>query len=88
MIVNKNETIKKYTQSDNDTGSSGVQVGLLTERISQISDHLKKFPKDKHSQFGLIKLVGKRKRHLAYLKKQDRAVYDQTYKLMRGKQSK
>ena len=72
----KSKVIDKFKKSENDTGSSQVQIGILTQRISQISDHLKAFPKDKHSRFGLVKLVGKRKTFLSYLKKKDKSVYN------------
>lgn len=58
-----------------DTGSPEVQVALLTERIKDLTDHLKRFPKDHHSRRGLLKLVGRRRRLLAYLVKKDPARY-------------
>jgi len=67
----KDKIIKEFAQSENDTGSSQVQIALLTERIRQISDHLKSFPKDKHSRLGLVKLVGKRRAFYNYLKKRN-----------------
>ena len=67
----KSVIIKKYASSTNDTGSCEVQVGLLSERIKQVSGHLKLFPKDKHSRTGLLKMVGKRKSLLVYLKRND-----------------
>jgi len=68
---NKNKIIKKFAKSEKDTGSCEVQIGVLTERIRQVSEHLKNFPKDHHSRRGLIKMVGKRKSFLNYLKKND-----------------
>lgn len=73
----KQEVINKFAQSANDTGSSQVQVAIITERISQISEHLKANPKDNHSKLGLIKLVGKRKTLLNYLKRINKNAYDQ-----------
>jgi len=71
----KEEIIKKFRRDEKDTGSSGVQVALLTERISEISQHLKSFPKDKHSRRGLIKLVGKRRSFMKYLKNNEKDRY-------------
>ncbi|MCF7799447.1 30S ribosomal protein S15 [Candidatus Babeliales bacterium] len=72
----KSEIIKKYSENENDTGSSGVQIGLLSKRIETISGHLKLFPKDKHSELGLVKLVGKRRSLLNYLQRKDKARFD------------
>ena len=63
----KQDTIKQYAATEQDTGSSQVQVALLSERIAQISTHLKQFPKDFHSRSGLIKLVSRRRKLLKYL---------------------
>jgi small subunit ribosomal protein S15 len=64
----KKETIiKKTRKHDKDTGSSEVQVSLLTERIAELASHLKKHPKDSHSRRGLLKLVADRRSHLKYL---------------------
>ncbi|MFH1644292.1 MAG: 30S ribosomal protein S15 [bacterium] len=67
----KNKVIEKFAKSAKDTGSSEVQIGILTERINDISEHLKNYPKDYHSRRGLLMLVGKRKKFLNYLKKND-----------------
>lgn len=67
----KETVIKEFGRSEKDTGSCEVQIALLTIRIKQIADHLKSFPKDKHSRRGLIKLVGRRRTYIAFLKKQD-----------------
>ena len=72
----KKEIIKDFSKSENDTGSSEVQIALITERINQISNHLKSFPKDKHSRNGLIKLVGKRRRFMNYLRKKNSERYE------------
>ena len=58
-----------------DTGSPEVQIALLTERIKGLTEHLRRFPKDNHSRRGLLKLVGQRRRLLAYLVKKDNARY-------------
>jgi small subunit ribosomal protein S15 len=71
----KLEVIGSYAASDGDTGSPEVQIALLTERIRGLTDHLKRFPKDNHSRRGLLKLVGQRRRLLAYLVTKDAARY-------------
>lgn len=76
----KAKVIKKNQLSATDTGSSAVQIGILTERISQLSDHLKTHKKDNHSRRGLIKLVSKRRKHLSYLKKKDEKAYTKVVK--------
>ena len=67
----KEELIKEYGKSDNDTGSTEVQVALLTKRIEDLTGHLKEHKKDHHTRRGLLMLVGKRKRLLQYLEHQD-----------------
>ena len=64
----KSEIIKTYATKDNDTGSPEVQVALLTERITTLTEHLKSHKKDKHSRRGLLVMVNKRKRLLKYLR--------------------
>ncbi len=71
----KQEIISKFAQSKNDTGSIQVQVALLTERINELTEHLKANKKDNHSRRGLLKMVGKRKGFLAYLEKKDIDAY-------------
>ncbi len=66
---NKKKVISDYRLTKNDSGSTQVQVALLTERINQLGGHLKKNVKDNHSRYGLLKMVGQRKRLLAYLQK-------------------
>ena len=61
--------IKELAIHEKDTGSSEIQIALLTEKIETLSGHIKKFSKDKHSSIGLLKAVNKRKRLLDYLKK-------------------
>lgn len=67
----KERLIKEYRMHDNDTGSPEVQIALLTERITELTGHLKNNPKDFSSRRGLMKLVGKRRRLLDYLKDTD-----------------
>ncbi|HEY3522455.1 MAG TPA: 30S ribosomal protein S15 [Candidatus Limnocylindrales bacterium] len=71
----KQQVVSEYARSEGDTGSAEVQVALLTERIKGLTDHLRRFPKDNHSRRGLLKLVGQRRRFLAYLARQDNARY-------------
>lgn len=65
----KAEIIKEYGRTPEDTGSPEVQIALLTERINQLTEHLKKNKKDHHSRRGLLKMVGQRRGLLEYLKK-------------------
>ena len=67
----KEEIIKTYKQKKKDTGSPEVQIALLTERINDLTEHLKVHPKDNHSRRGLLKMVGKRRNLLNYLEKSD-----------------
>ena len=67
----KAEIIKNYAQGENDTGSTEVQVALLTERINELTEHLKVHKKDEHSRRGLLNMVGKRKSLLRYLEGKD-----------------
>ena len=67
----KQEIINTYKIHDSDTGSSEVQVAILTEKIKYLTDHFKAHAKDHHSRRGLLKLVGQRRRLLNYLKKKD-----------------
>ncbi len=64
----KRELINNYQLHENDTGSPEVQIAILTERINYLNEHLQKHKKDHHSQRGLLKLVGKRRGLLDYLK--------------------
>lgn len=68
---NKAELISKYGKSEGDTGSTEVQVALLTERINDLTGHLREHGKDHHSRRGLLMLVNQRRRLLAYLKGKD-----------------
>lgn len=67
----KQEILTTYAKHEGDTGSTEVQVALLTERINELTEHLKVHKKDEHSRRGLLIMVGKRKRLLAYLEKED-----------------
>jgi small subunit ribosomal protein S15 len=71
----KESLIEAYATGDGDTGSPEVQVALLTERVKELTEHLKRFPKDHQSRRGLLKLVGQRRRLLAYLMRRDNARY-------------
>lgn len=69
--VTKNEIIEKFKIHPTDTGSSEVQIALLTDRIQYLTEHFKIHKKDHHSRQGLLKLVGQRRSLLDYLKKKD-----------------
>ena len=69
--VRKAELIKSYAQAEGDTGSPEVQVAILSERISNLTEHFKGHAKDHHSRRGLLKLVGRRRRLLEYLRRED-----------------
>ena len=73
MISKEKKTaiMKEYALKEGDTGSPEVQVAVLTERIKELTEHLKANPKDKHSSRGLYKMIGQRRGLLAYLKKND-----------------
>ena len=80
MKKKKTETIKSLAIHAKDVGSAEVQVGLLTDKILKLSDHFKKFKKDKHSTMGLTKSVNRRKKLLAYLKKKNPDSYNKVIK--------
>ena len=69
--VKKQEIIKNFARNEKDTGSTEVQIALLTERINHLTDHLKANPQDNLSRRGLLKLVGQRKGLLNYLERED-----------------
>jgi small subunit ribosomal protein S15 len=71
----KSQLIQEYRLADNDTGSPEVQVALLTSRINALIEHLNIHKSDEGSRRGLLKLVGQRRRHLAYLKRKDNQRY-------------
>ena len=68
MKNNKKNVIESLATNKKDTGSSEIQIGLLTQKIDKLSEHFKKSKKDKHSSLGLLKAVNRRKRLLEYLK--------------------
>ena len=76
----KKIVIKEHGEHDTDTGSAAVQVGLLSKQIEELTGHLKSHPKDNHSRRGLLKMVGKRRRLLAYLEKSDNKSYNSLVK--------
>lgn len=71
----KQEIINTFKRDENDTGSSEVQIALLTERINELTEHLKVHKKDNHSRRGLLQMVGKRRNLLNYLAKKDLQKY-------------
>ena len=77
MSFEKAPTIAKYQANAEDTGSPPVQIALLTERINYLASHFKSHVKDNHSRRGLLKMVGKRRRLLTYLKRTDVERYRQ-----------
>ena len=76
----KQEIINEYRRDEKDTGSSEVQIALLTERINELTEHLKVHKKDNHSRRGLLKMVGKRRNLLNYLAKKDENAYKELVK--------
>ena len=73
----KQELIQKFGRADGDTGSAEVQIAILTERINELTEHLRSHTKDHHSRRGLLMLVGKRRRLLRYLERADLDRYRQ-----------
>jgi small subunit ribosomal protein S15 len=71
----KDKIIQEYHRHEKDTGSPEVQIAILTNRIKQLTDHLRIHKHDESSRRGLLKLVGQRRRHLAYLKREDTKAY-------------
>jgi small subunit ribosomal protein S15 len=84
----KQNVIKKYQTRDGDTGSSQVQIAILTSEIAELVSHLKKHHKDHSSRRGLLRKVGERRRLLRYLKKEDNAAYESIVKSLKLKQAK
>ena len=76
MENNKKSVIKLLAINTKDTGSSEVQIGLLTQKIDKLSKHFKKSKKDKHSSLGLLKAINRRKRLLTYLKNRNLESYN------------
>ena len=79
-MKSKKEVIKSLAINKKDVGSTAVQIGLLSEKISKLSEHFKKFKKDKHSARGLTRSVNQRKRLLDYLSKNDPKSYSNILK--------
>jgi len=75
--LSKKDIMSKFGVHEKDTGSSKVQVAILTQRINQLSSHLELHPKDDHSRRGLLGLVGKRRKHLNYLRLNSKDTYEE-----------
>lgn len=71
MAFDKASTVQKYKTHESDTGSTRVQVAILTDRINYLTDHFRAHKKDHHGRRGLLKMVGKRRRLLNYLRRTD-----------------
>ncbi len=80
MKQKKKDIINSLAISEKDVGSTEIQIGLLTDKISKLSEHFKKYKKDKHSTLGLTKSVNKRKKLLVYLKKKKPESYQKVIK--------
>jgi small subunit ribosomal protein S15 len=76
----KLDIVRRHGASDSDTGSTKVQVALLTQRINDLTEHLRAHPKDHYSRRGLLKLVGRRRRFLNYLQRRDLEGYRELIK--------
>ena len=77
-VAKKQEIVSKFGKNETDTGSTEVQIALISARITELTDHLKSFKKDHASRLGLLKLVGQRRRLMRYLKRTDRESYMKT----------
>jgi small subunit ribosomal protein S15 len=86
MLTKKKKTvlIGAHKRHDTDTGSPEVQIAVLSERINELTSHLKKNKKDNHSRRGLLGMVAKRRTHLKYLEKNDKKRYDSVMKKLEG----
>ena len=78
--LSKDKIVKEFQKKNKDTGSSEVQIALLTSRINSLTDHFKKNKKDNHSREGMIKLISRRRRLIAYLKNKDLKRYEEVIK--------
>ena len=78
--VNKKNLINEFSKNEKDTGSAGVQIAVLTERIKNLTEHFKTHNKDNHSKRGLVSLVNKRKKLLNYLSKKNKSEYSDLIK--------
>ena len=74
-VAKKQEIVSKFGKNETDTGSTEVQIALISARIAELTEHLKIFKKDHASRLGLLKLVGQRRRLMRYLKRTDRESY-------------
>ena len=80
-LEEKQNIIKEFQINEKDTGSSAVQIALLTARINQLQEHLRVFKHDNNSRRGLLKLVGQRRHHQEYLKRKDPVHYQSVDRL-------
>ena len=78
--LTKDKIISEFQKKNKDTGSSEVQIALLTKRINSLTEHFKKNKKDNHSRKGMIKLISRRRRLILYLKKNDLKRYEEIIK--------
>ena len=76
----KQSAVKDFARHETDTGSAEVQIALLSRQVKALADHLKKHPKDHHSRRGLLMMVGKRRKFLQYLKRENEKHYDKLVK--------
>jgi small subunit ribosomal protein S15 len=76
----KARVIGEHAKHDKDTGSAGVQIGVISRQIDELASHLKKNPKDNHSRRGLLKMVSKRRKLLSYMKKTETSSYEKLIK--------
>ena len=79
----KTSTIKDFQRHDKDTGSAETQIALLTKQINALASHLKKHAKDHHSRRGLLMMVGKKRKFLQYLKRENSNAYDKLMKKLK-----
>lgn len=79
----KAKIVKKFARSEKDTGSPEVQIALLSERIEEITSHLKEHPNDKHSRRGLLGIVTDRRKLLKFLETKDKAKYEKVAKSLK-----
>ena len=86
--LKKQNVIKKYQLHEGDTGSSEVQIAILSTEIDELAGHLKSHPKDHSSRRGLLRKVGERRRLLRYLRKENQASYEALVKKLKLKQPK
>lgn len=87
-VKEKQKIIDKYRVNDKDTGSSEVQIAVLTEEIKQLTEHLKEHKKDNHSRRGLLKMVSQRKKLMDYLRKKNEESYLSLVKKLKLKKNR